>query len=66
MRVTVNGETMEVEAGLPLLSLLERIGKQAAQVAVEHNGDILDRAQMTTVMLREHDRLEIVHFVGGG
>lgn len=66
MRVTINGESMEVEAGLPLLALLERIGKPAAQVAVEHNGDILDRAQMATAMLREHDRLEIVHFVGGG
>jgi thiamine biosynthesis protein ThiS len=66
MRVTVNGETMEVEAGLPLLSLLERIGKQAAQVAVEHNGEILDRAALATATLGEQDRLEIVHFVGGG
>ena len=66
MHVTVNGETLELEADLPLLRLLERLGKEPAHVAIERNGDIMDREQMATAVLCENDRLEIVHFVGGG
>lgn len=66
MHVTVNGETLELEADLPLLNLLEHLGKSPAHVAIERNGDIMDRDQMATAVLRENDRLEIVHFVGGG
>jgi len=66
MHVMVNGETLDLEAGLSLPSLLERLGKQVAHVAVEHNGEILDRDGIATAELREQDRLEIVHFVGGG
>jgi thiamine biosynthesis protein ThiS len=66
MHVMVNGETLDLEAGLSLRSLLERLGKPADYVAVEHNGEILDRDGIATAVLREQDRLEIVHFVGGG
>ncbi len=66
MNVTVNGEPLELEAGLPLLLLLERLGKTPAHVAVERNGEILEREQMAKAVLRESDRLEIIHFVGGG
>ncbi len=66
MRVLVNGEPLELEADLPLPRLLERLGKQPAHVAVEHNGEILDRDGLARAVLRPHDRLEIVHFVGGG
>lgn len=66
MHVTVNGETLELEANLPLLRLLEHLGKAPAHVAIERNGDIMDREQMATTVLCENDRLEIVHFVGGG
>jgi thiamine biosynthesis protein ThiS len=66
MHVTINGETRELDPGLPLPLLLQRLGKPIEHVAVEHNGEILDRAQIATTVLRESDRLEIVHFVGGG
>jgi thiamine biosynthesis protein ThiS len=66
MHVTINGETQELAPGLPLPLLLQRLGKQVEHVAVEHNGEILERAQIATTVLRESDRLEIVHFVGGG
>jgi thiamine biosynthesis protein ThiS len=66
MHVTVNGEPLELEADLPLLRLLERLGKAPAHVAIERNGEILDRADMATALLGENDCLEIVHFVGGG
>jgi thiamine biosynthesis protein ThiS len=66
MQILVNGDSVEVASGLSLLALLERIGKPSAHVAVEYNGDILERDGFAAVTLRENDRLEIVHFVGGG
>lgn len=66
MRIVVNGESVEVDPGVTLVALLEQMGKPANHVAIEHNGDILDRAGFAEVALRENDRLEIVHFVGGG
>jgi thiamine biosynthesis protein ThiS len=66
MRVIVNGEPLDLEADLPLLGLLAHLGKAPAHVAVERNGEIVDRETMATAVLGENDRLEIVHFVGGG
>jgi thiamine biosynthesis protein ThiS len=66
MRIIVNGEKLEVASGLNLLTLLDHIGKPAAHVAVEHNGEVLDRDIFAQVTLGENDQLEVVHFVGGG
>ncbi len=66
MNVIVNGQGLELEADLPLLRLLERLGRAPAHVAIERNGDIIEREQIAQTVLRENDRLEIVHFVGGG
>ena len=66
MRIIINAVNQEVESGLSLLALLGRIGKSPGQCVVERNGEIVDLEGFETVVLREHDRLEIVHFVGGG
>lgn len=66
MRIIVNGDHLEVESGLSLVSLLARLGKPSEHVAVEHNGNVVEGGSLTEVMLRENDQLEIVHFVGGG
>ena len=64
--VVVNGETASVEAGLTLLGLLERLGRDPRTVAVEHNGKIVARPAYGDRELEAGDRLEVVHFVQGG
>ncbi len=66
MRITLNGSPREVEEGRPLPALLAELGAAAEHVAVERNGEILERAELAGVVLRAGDRLEIVRFVGGG
>ena len=66
MTIEINGEPRTFEAGLTLSSLLERLGMKSDRVAVELNRDIVPRDQWTETQIREGDRLEIVHFVGGG
>jgi sulfur carrier protein len=62
----VNGKNVELERPTPLLEYLERLGVDPRAVAVEHNGEILERAAYESVTLREGDRVEVVRMVGGG
>jgi len=66
MRVILNGEEREIPDGLTLAGLIEQLGLHPERVAVERNREVVPRAQWATVEIREGDRLEIVHFVGGG
>jgi thiamine biosynthesis protein ThiS len=66
IEVTVNGDVREVDAGLTVTQLLERLGLQPRLVVVEHNREILDRARYHVTPVQPGDNLELVHFVGGG
>ena len=66
MRLHVNGEDRDFPELATLASLIEHLGAKADRVAVELNRDIVPRAQWDATPLHDGDRLEIVHFVGGG
>mgnify|MGYP001616438331 CR=1 FL=1 len=66
MRLTVNGETREFDAGLSLLDLLARLGVAPEAVAVELNLEVVPRARLAQVRLSDGDTVEVVSFVGGG
>jgi thiamine biosynthesis protein ThiS len=66
MKLQVNGEEKSFESPLTLFSLIEQMGLQPDRVAIELNRDIVPRDQWPKTNLFEGDRLEIVHFVGGG
>lgn len=66
MRIEVNGEAREVDPGTTVGALLVQLGLGTTLVAVERNRDIVPRAQHASTELRDGDRIEIVHFVGGG
>jgi thiamine biosynthesis protein ThiS len=66
MKLQINGEEKSFELPLTLASLIEQMGMKADRVAVELNRDIVPRQQWGQTNLADGDRLEIVHFVGGG
>ena len=66
MRIQVNGETREVEENISLPELVRSLDLKAEQVAIELNKIVVRRAQWESTMLHEADKVEIVHFVGGG
>ena len=66
LRVTVNEETREVPSGTTLAGLVEHLALAPERLALEHNRQVVPRADWTRVELAEGDRVEIVHFVGGG
>ena len=64
--ITVNGETREVRAPATVADLLAQIGLDARKIAVERNLEIVPRSTYGATALSAGDRLEIVHFIGGG
>ena len=65
MRIEVNGEHREIEAGT-ILDLVETLGLNPKKVAVERNLEIVPRSLQGETALAEGDRIEIVQLVGGG
>ncbi|MCC6766782.1 MAG: sulfur carrier protein ThiS [Deltaproteobacteria bacterium] len=66
MSLTVNGEPYDLPEPMTVGALLARLGVAAARVAVEVNEDVVPRGSYDTHRLAAGDRVEIVHFVGGG
>lgn len=66
MRLTVNGEPMELDDGGTIRALLDVLDLGPGPVAVERNGEVVPRAQHATTPLADGDQVEVVHFVGGG
>ncbi|MCC7260010.1 MAG: sulfur carrier protein ThiS [Alphaproteobacteria bacterium] len=66
MRIMVNGDERNVTHGLSVEGLLAELGLAGKKVAVEHNLAIVPRSTYAELQVAEGDRLEIVHFIGGG
>jgi thiamine biosynthesis protein ThiS len=66
MKLHINGEARDFASPLSLSSLIEQLGMKQDRVAIELNRNIVPREQWATTSLTDGDRLEIVHFVGGG
>ncbi len=64
--VTVNGEPREIASEASLLDLLRSLELDPRVVVVEHNRQIVRRPALGETPLHEGDRVELVHFVGGG
>ena len=66
MKLQINGEPRDFTPPLTLSGLVDELGMKADRVAIELNRSIVARDQWAKTNLADGDRLEIVHFVGGG
>jgi sulfur carrier protein len=69
LNVVVNGERRVLNGladGAPLADVVRALALKEDRVAIEHNGEIARRGHWPELQVREGDRLEVVHFVGGG
>jgi thiamine biosynthesis protein ThiS len=66
MRVFVNGDEKDFDVGISLAELIEQLDLPAARIAIELNREVVRRSDWDSTMLKDEDRIEIVHFVGGG
>lgn len=66
MTITVNGEAREIADRLSVAELLDALAVPAGHVAVEVNEEVVPRQAYAARRIAGGDRIEIVHFVGGG
>ncbi len=66
MNIVLNGESRALAPGLSVAGLLKETGLDARKVAVERNLEIVPKSAFETTLLGDGDRIEIVHFIGGG
>ena len=66
MRVYVNGESREIQGTPSLAELITELDLPAARIAVEVNREVVRRGEWANTMVHDEDKIEIVHFVGGG
>jgi len=66
LRVYVNGEPREINQPLTLAELVAELDLPPARIAIELNRAVVRRNDWSATTLNDEDRIEIVHFVGGG
>jgi sulfur carrier protein len=66
MQVQVNGDPMELPDEATVAVLIDQLELAGKRLAVEVNEDIVPRSQHTGFSLRDGDRVEVVHAIGGG
>lgn len=64
--ITLNGKARAVDTGLSVAGLLGELELEPGMVVVERNREILARDAIATTPVEDGDRIELVHFVGGG
>jgi len=65
-KIQLNGDPYEINDGTNLNELLNNLKIQKNKVAIEVNGQIVEKNKYTNLILNKDDKVEIVHFIGGG
>lgn len=66
MYIIVNGEQHHLASSMSLAQLLQIYELEPEKIAIEHNWTIIHAHQLNDVLISEGDRIEIIHFIGGG
>lgn len=66
MEITVNGEKKTFDRQMSLLEVLGELEVDPLRVVIERNKEIVPRPEYEKTQVADNDKLEILHFVGGG
>ena len=66
IKIKLNGKILIVKKGSPLITILNKHKIRSKMVAIELNGKIVDKTKIKLIKFKNKDKLEIVHFIGGG
>ena len=65
-KIQLNGDPYKINTGTNLNELLNRLKIQKNNIAIELNGEIVEKNKYPKIILNKGDKVEIVHFIGGG
>ena len=66
IKIAVNGKLLTVNLKFSLRNLAEKLKIPTNKVAIELNEEIVDKKKLNKIFLKNKDKIEIVHFIGGG
>ena len=66
IKITVNGRQMQIIPKFSLKSLITKLKMPLNKIAIELNKKIIDKKKISRIQLKKGDKIEIVHFIGGG
>ena len=66
IKIRLNGKFVSIDGNLNLLKYVKKLKVPLRKVAIELNEEIVDKNNLKKVKLRKNDKIEIVHFIGGG
>ena len=66
IKITVNGKQMQIIPKFTLKSLVTKLKMPLNKIAIELNKKIVDKNRISKIRLKKGDKIEIVHFIGGG
>ncbi len=65
-KIQLNGKKVVIKSNYSLFDLLKKYKLTEKRIAIEHNGEIISKANYKRKNLKNNDKVEIVHFIGGG
>ena len=65
-KIQLNGKKITIKTNISIHDLLKKYKLNNKKVAIEHNGVIIQKTKLQKKYLKNNDKLEIVHFIGGG
>ena len=66
IKIIVNGKQMTVNLKFSVKNLIEKLKMPISKVAIELNREIVNKKNTNKIFLKKGDKVEIVHFIGGG
>ena len=66
IKIKINGKFSTINENLSLSTFLKELKIPLQKVAIELNQEIIDKNSLKTIKLKKNDKVEIVHFIGGG
>ncbi len=66
IKITVNGKQISVNVKFSIKNLFDKLKIPINKVAIELNKEIINKKNINKIILKKRDKIEIVHFIGGG
>ncbi len=66
IKIVVNGKLLTINSNYSLKNLIEKLKTPISKVAIELNEEIIDKKKINKIFFKNNDKVEIVHFIGGG
>jgi sulfur carrier protein len=66
IKIRINGKYIKIQDKITLLNLMKKLKVPLKKVAIELNRAIVNKKSLGKIKIRKNDKIEVVHFIGGG